>query len=324
MIAKPVATAGTCGSTNASAPAPSVESSSGHRRLSTVRPGLISGRVGRIRALDRRFAIGGEVSPRRPSQTPITAAIAHQPAPSGTTRPSPLSAAPATVTAASALAAAALIRTVVRRKSEKRTLLRDQGREQVADAVGPLDGDVSLLHDLRGPLLGGHADANGGLKPAVARHLHQAAERVEIGGVVADIERDVDVRVLEQRRDPGALVDLHGWAHLEHLAAPVSAQPGVLGAGGDRIDGGTRSLLIGRAAPVEGDDRALVLDPHATAAQVGGVGLAAELVDAPRPVLEVGIEDRLGPAGAQQLGSVRADVGDGADRDHRAGLGGAA
>src|ERR1039458_6254157 len=47
------------------------------------------------------------------------------------------------------------------------------------------------------------------------------------------------------------------------------------------------------------------------------VGFASELVDPPRPVLEPGIEHRLGPACPQQLGAMRAQVRDRPDRDHR-------
>ena len=54
-----------------------------------------------------------------------------------------------------------------------------------------------------------------------------------------------------------------------------------------------------------------------------GVRLATELVDPAHPVLDPRIEHRLGPAGPQQLGPVRAQVGDRPDRHHRARLRGA-
>ena len=124
MIANPAATAGTWGKMNATAPAPSVEASSGHSRFSSVRPGLSSGSVGRVRALASSVAIGAEVFARRPSQPPASAAISHQPPATGTSRFSEVPAPPATVTAASAVAAPALRRTVVLRKSVKRTSSR--------------------------------------------------------------------------------------------------------------------------------------------------------------------------------------------------------
>ena len=92
----------------------------------------------------------------------------------------------------------------------------------------------------------------------------------------------------------------------------------------DRIDRRSSGLLVGRPAPVEGDDRPLVLEPDAALAGLGGVGLTAELVDPPDPVLDARVEHRLGPAGSQQLGAVRAEIGDRPDADHRARLRGAA
>jgi hypothetical protein len=120
MIAKPVATAGTWGHTKASAPAPIVEINSGQSRFTNVRPGWTSGNDDCVRALASTEAIGDEVSARRPSHAPATPAIAHQAAETGTSKSSEDPLAPATVTAASAVAAAALRRTVVLRKSVKR------------------------------------------------------------------------------------------------------------------------------------------------------------------------------------------------------------
>ncbi len=135
--------------------------------------------------------------------------------------------------------------------------------------------------------------------------------------VVADVHRRVDVGVGEKRRDAGSFVDPHRRTHLEHLPPPVRAQPSGLCLGRDRVDRRTRGLLVGRATPVEGDDRALVLEADPESAQVRGVGLARELVDPLGPIQDRGIHHRLGPTGAQHLGAVRAEVRDRADRDHR-------
>ncbi len=97
-----------------------VETSSAQSRLSTIRPGCTSGNVVCVRALASKDAIGDDVSFRRPMITPSTVATTHQPAATGTSRLSPFPLAPATVTAASTVAAAALMRTVVRRNSAKR------------------------------------------------------------------------------------------------------------------------------------------------------------------------------------------------------------
>ncbi len=98
----------------------------------------------------------------------------------------------------------------------------------------------------------------------------------------------------------------------------------LLGAPRDLLHRLLRRVLVGRPAPVEGDDRALVLHAHPAPAQIGCVGLATEILDPPGPVLDHRVEHRLGPAGTQQLRAVGADVGDRADRDHRPSLGRAA
>ena len=58
----------------------------------------------------------------------------------------------------------------------------------------------------------------------------QPAEGVEVGHVVADVDRGGEVGVAQQADDPGALVDPHRRADLEHLAAPVGDEAGLLGA----------------------------------------------------------------------------------------------
>ena len=80
MMAKPQAMPGTCGASTARPPAATVQSSSGHRRLSSVVPGLSSGSVVCVRAPASRFAIGGEVAERAPMAMPIDVASTHQPA----------------------------------------------------------------------------------------------------------------------------------------------------------------------------------------------------------------------------------------------------
>src|SRR5262249_3024413 len=136
MIAKPVAMPGTWGARNASPPAASVNSRSGHRRLGGRAPGGGSGGGGRALALSRGRAIGGLVSARRPRRRPITAAISHQPTAIATSPFSEFPAAASTVTVASAVAAAALSRTVVLRKSTNRTRLLQERSEQFAHAGG--------------------------------------------------------------------------------------------------------------------------------------------------------------------------------------------
>ena len=118
--------------------------------------------------------------------------------------------------------------------------------------------------------------------------------------------------------DPGALVDPHRRADLEHLAAPVGAQSGRLGARRDRVD--RRRAPPPRPARRASGTRRSRPCPRAgrgSRRSSARVGLAPELVDPPGPVLELGSSTGFGPPGAQQLGAVRSEVGDRPDRDHR-------
>src|SRR5205807_3622631 len=82
-------------------------------------------------------------------------------------------------------------------------------------------------------------------------------------------------------------------------------------------------VLVRGAAPVKGNDRTLVFEPHPYPPELRAVVRAPELVDPPRPVRDRWVEHRLGPPGTELLGAVGAEVGDRADRDHRPGLRGA-
>src|SRR5437588_3584178 len=150
-----------------------------------------------MRALASRLAIGGEVSARRPSQIPIPAAISHHPAATGTTSSSSEPIPPARVTAASALAAAALIKTVVFRKSAKRTY-SDQQLEQLAHSRCPLHDDVGLGGDPAGSLVGVDADADRARQRALFDEVAKRTERIQIGHVIANVQRDVNVRAAQE------------------------------------------------------------------------------------------------------------------------------
>src|SRR6185312_14797432 len=114
---------------------------------------------------------------RRPSQIPIKPAATHYPAENGTSESLLSPAAPATVSAASTVAAPALASTVVRRKSANRTPARPpsvggQRRKQLGDAGGSVDHDVGLVGDLRRPLVRAHADPDGLGDLSLVGHLH--------------------------------------------------------------------------------------------------------------------------------------------------------
>ena len=77
MIVKPVAIAGTWGNRKARAPADTVHTPSGHRRLSRIRAGCCSGSAGLVRAAASRLAIGDDTVARRPNHMPSSPAASH-------------------------------------------------------------------------------------------------------------------------------------------------------------------------------------------------------------------------------------------------------
>jgi hypothetical protein len=218
--------------------------------------------------------------------------------------------APATVTAARALAAAALIRTVVRRKSV-----------QVAHPARALHNQIGFVHDLLRAILGLHPNPDGHPDPPLGGQPDYGSEGVEVGDVISRVHDGVDARPLEQSGHARPLVELDRGPDLQHLASPVGAETCCLGTRGNGIDGGSRRLLVRRSPPVEGQDRTLVLEPDATPAHVGRVDLARELVDPAAPILQPGVELGFRPPRPQQLRPVAAQVGDAADRHHGPGLG---
>jgi hypothetical protein len=79
MIAKPAAMPAICGARKARPPDSSVNSASGHSRLSRIAFGCCSGSVVVACADASRRAIGGLVCARLPSRSPMALAISHHP-----------------------------------------------------------------------------------------------------------------------------------------------------------------------------------------------------------------------------------------------------
>ncbi len=151
-----------------------------------------------------------------------------------------------------------------------------------------------------------HPDAQDALQLALVAQLGQAAEGVEIRGVVADVHGGDDVLVAQQLDHPDALVDAQRRTDLEHLAAPMRLQPRLLGRLGDLLHRGVGLILVGSAAPVQGGDRLLVLEADAQAPQRVAVVRGGERLDLLRPALQLAVG--LGPGGprAQHLAAVGA------------------
>ena len=143
---------------------------------------------------------------------------------------------------------------------ERHGLVR-QRLERRQPAGGPVDGPVRFLGELRRRLRRGDADAEGRLELAVVAELAQAAEGVEVGAVVAAVERDRDPVGREQRRDRGVLAAAPGRTQLEDLASPARLETGPPGLGGELVRPRLGGALVLDRAPVQRLDRALVLDP---------------------------------------------------------------
>src|SRR5439155_3000753 len=159
MIAKPAAMPGTCGARNATPPATIVNTSRGHSRLRRIAPGWCSGSAVLTRALESSRAMGGLISARLPSRSPMSAASTHQPTTIGTRVSSEWVAAASTETVASTVAAPPLSRTVVLRKSTKRTPLQ-QCLEHFPHPRRALDRQIGLLGQLGGDFVGAHGGAH--------------------------------------------------------------------------------------------------------------------------------------------------------------------
>src|SRR5664279_4009750 len=249
MIAKPAAMPGTCGARKASPPAISVNSSSGHRRLTRIALGWFSGSAVLAFASASRRAIGG--------------VITHQPTTIGNRCSSELVPTASTVTSASAVAAPALSITVDLRKSTNRTRLLQQRLEQFAHARRAVDGQVGLARQLGWRFVGIDGDAENRVQRSRLHKLAQSAKGVEVGGVVADVKGRGRLRAAQQHRDAEALVELDRRAHLEHLAPPVHHQAFLLREPCDFSHGHLGGLLVGCAAPVKRGDRVLVFAAEA-------------------------------------------------------------
>ena len=255
------------------------------------------------------------VSARRPSHRPISAATTHQPTADGITSASSRSAAASQRHRRQRVAAPALSRTVVRRKSANRTSSSaTSARSSSRTPLGAVDDDVGLLGELRaGPRRSGRRRGR-----ACSSSPSSPARRGRGTRRGRSCRRRRRARRRGRRRAGSATIptplSIRTGGRISSTLRPQwVAKPASSALLGDRVDRRARGLLVGRAAPVERDDRPLVLEPHAQPPQLA-CRLAAELLHAARPGRQLGVELGLDPAGPQQLGAVRAEVGDRADR----------
>ena len=115
------------------------------------------------------------------------------------------------------------------------------------------------------------ADADRRLQLALLAQLAQAAEGVEVGAVVAGVDGGARAVAGEQRGDRGVLAAAADRPQLQHLAAPARFEPGLPAATAiSWARASARPLVLG-AAPVQGLDRPLVLEPQPGPVELSGV-----------------------------------------------------
>ena len=122
--------------------------------------------------------------------------------------------------------------------------------------------------------------------------------------------------IAQQAPHGRVLADRDGRAQLEDAAALVDHEPRLAGALGDLARERLGAHLVVGAAPVQRDDRALVLAQQPGLAQAVGADAVRDAAHAAGPALGLGIDRRGAGAAQQQLGAVVAGVGDRADADH--------
>ncbi len=141
----------------------------------------------------------------------------------------------------------------------------------------------------------------------------QRLERVEVGRVVAGVERALEAALAEQVCDCGALVGADGRAQLEHLAAEPGDEALVARAGRDRFEHRQRFGFVLGAAVVEGDGQRLPLDVVPVDGR-GEVLQPAAPLGGPRFELEpvlADVDELVQPDDATRVGAgAAADAGD--------------
>ena len=113
------------------------------------------------------------------------------------------------------------------------------------------DDDVGGLTEVGGALVGHDGDADNEIEAV------QAAEGVEIGGVVPRVQRPSQLSLLQQCTHGRALVRIDRRADLQHLAAPARPQSGRDRPVGDAAQLRDRRLLVLGRTEVKGDGQAL-------------------------------------------------------------------
>ena len=251
-------------------------------------------------------------------------------APPRTTRPRPRRRAcscprawrPTTETTASTVAAPPKSSTDTRRKSRNLTARRAP-RAPACMPPHAVDDEVRACSTISaGPSSERTPTRHGVVQLARVDQRGQGRERVEVGHVVAGVQRrarPATARAAPARRGPCRSAPAAGSR--APCAPSGSHRPSASASAAIRSHARVGGLLVGRAAPVEAHDRALVLDPDAQRAQLRRVALAREPLHAAGPGAKSGITRASRLVGLEQLGAVEPGVGDPAHAHQPAHLG---
>ena len=269
MTPKPAAIAAICGKASDAPAAISVASSSGQRRFTSTRPTRISGSEVAVRASRSArsiagLAVGAAADPQRRSASPR--ATSRRPrARAGRRRSSPACAIVITASIVAAARADQDGRSQAGLRSAPR--VRSSAVRVASSARTPSPAGTSRSasrEQLGRGLVRAHADAERGRQAPLGDERAQPGERVDVGAVVARVERDVDVgarRAGGARRRPcrsGPAGAARAPSCPRWTREPVRPSASLRDLA-DQLLGALR--VVGRA-PVQRDDRALVLEPQ--------------------------------------------------------------
>ena len=170
-----------------------------------------------------------------------------------------------------------------------------QGPEHLEQLAGPATTASASSEQLRRSLVGGDPDADRRSQSLPAstssRRARKASRSVRSSPANSASSRPCSI---EQAAHGGPLVDPGDRPQLQHLPPPARLEAGSPGRLGDLAGSSLGRLLVGRAAPVQGLDRALVLEPQAGAAQRLGLERQREVP---------GRAARASPSAASRVGS---------------------
>ena len=174
--------------------------------------------------------------------------------------------------------------------------------------------------DLRGRLIRADRHAGGRVQVPVLAEGPQRREGVGVRAVVAGIEGRADRLRGDHRRDRDPLVDRDVRPDLQHLAATVGDQLLPLRVGRDLARQRLGLPLSLGPAPVQRDDRALVLDPDAGPLQLGAAQARDEIGRVALVAVQGGIGLRLRVARQQELVAVVPRIRDRVEADDPPGV----